>query len=96
MKTEFVLVECIGTYRMRYMVEVPEGKTDWAADTVVCEGAKEFSQQYLGEQIISQRVLTKKEVLELCDQDNRYTDSWSSKKKFEAFVTPWKGEDGKN
>jgi hypothetical protein len=95
MKTEFVLVECIGTFRMRYMVEVPEGKKEWALDTVTCEEAKEFSQHFVGEQIISQRVLTKEEVIIECDEDNAYAKSWPKEQKMNVFVTPWKDKDGK-
>lgn len=94
MKKEYVLIEAVGTFRMRYMVEVPEGKSAWASDAVVLSEAKEFSQHYLGEQIISQRVLTEKEVLELCDEDNAYAKSWTDEKKMSAFVTQWTDEDG--
>lgn len=87
METEFVLVEAISQYRMRYVVEVPKGKADWAGDTVVCEEAKEFSQKHLGEVIMSERVVSKAEILEMCDEDNGYVTSWSPEKKFEAFVT---------
>ena len=90
MKKEYVLVECIGTFHMRYMVEVPEGKSEYALDTVALNDAKEFSQQYLGEQIISKRVLTKKEVLELCDEDNPYSKAWTKDHKLKSFVTEWK------
>jgi hypothetical protein len=66
--TEWVLVECTATYRMRYMVEVPKDKAEWALDTVTMSEAKEFSQEYLGEQIISHRVISQEEALELCDK----------------------------
>jgi hypothetical protein len=95
MKKEYVLVECIGTYRMRYMVEVPEGKPEYALDTVACDEANEFSQKYLGEQVFSHRVLSKEDVLKLCDEDNEYCQLWPDKKKIETFVTEW-SEDGKN
>lgn len=87
METEFVLVEAISQYRMRYVVEVPKGKADWAGDTVVCEEAKEFSQKHLGEVIVSERVVSKAEILEMCDEDNGYVASWSTAKKFDAFTT---------
>jgi len=45
-ETEWVLVECISTFRERYMVEVPKGKADWALDTVTMNEAKEFSQKH--------------------------------------------------
>ena len=87
-ETELVLVECIQQYRMRYVVEVPVGKSDWALDTVTMEEAVEFSQLSLGETIISHRVMSNDEVLKLCDIDNDYCKSWDAEKKFEVFVTP--------
>jgi len=95
--TEFVLVETVQTFRHRYVVEVPRGKSDWALDTVSMKEAKEFSQQHLGETIVSHRVIASDEVLRLCDQDNDYCKSWSEDKKFDSFVTEWKsGESSVN
>lgn len=94
METEFVLVECVSQFRMRYVVEVPKGKAEWALDTVTCNDAVEFSQEHLGETIVSHRVLKDRvEVIELCDQDNAYCKPWEDEKKFEVFVTPWKEEE---
>lgn len=87
--TEWVLVECVSTFRERYMVEVPKGKKEYALDTVTCEDAKEFSQEHLGEQIVSHRVVTETEALEICDVDNAYTKSWSEESKLNAFFTTW-------
>ena len=87
METELVLVECIQTYRMRYMVEVPVGRAGWALDTVSCDEAKEFSQLSLGETIVSHRVVSKDEVLKICDEDNDYCHSWTDEQKFDVFVT---------
>lgn len=89
--TEWVLVEAISTFRERYMVEVPVGKSKWALDTVTMQEAKEFSQQHIGEQIISHRVVTKKEALKICDIDNDYCKSWNDENKINCFFTK-KGE----
>ena len=86
-ETELVLVECIQQYRMRYVVEVPIGKSEWALDTVTMEEAVEFSQLNLGETIVSHRVVSNDEVVQLCDEDNDYCSSWDTEKKFEVFVT---------
>lgn len=86
-ENEWVLVECISTFRERYMVEVPKGKSEWAMDTVVMNEAKEFSQEHLGETIVSHRVVTKEEALTMCDVDNDYCSSWSEEKKLDAFFT---------
>jgi hypothetical protein len=99
-ETQWVLVEAISTLRMRYMVEVPIGnddydndKSEWALDTVTMQEAKEFSQEFLGEQIVSHRVVTKEEALALCDKDNDYCISWDEETKMKNFFTPWKKED---
>jgi len=89
-ETEFVLVECISTFRQRYVVEVPKGKSEWALDTVTMNNAQEFSQENIGEQVISHRVVNKDEILELCDKDNDYAKTWNDEYKFNTFVTSWK------
>ena len=93
-ETQLVLVECVSTFRQRYMVEVPVGtddygndKTLWALDTVTMQEAKEFSQEYLGEQIVSHRVVTYDEALSLCDKDNDYVVSWDIETKVKNFFT---------
>ena len=86
-ETQLVLVECIQQYRMRYVVEVPFGKLAWADDTVVMDEAKEFSQLSLGETLISSRVVSRDQVLKLCDEDNNYCQSWTDEEKLESFVT---------
>ena len=99
-QTQWVLVETISTFRQRYMVEVPIGidnygknKIDWALDTVTMEEAKEFSQEHIGELIVSHRVVTKEEALSLCDKDNDYTISWPEEQKINTFFTLCKEED---
>jgi hypothetical protein len=91
-ETQWVLVEAISTFRERYMVEVPVGtdrygkdKTLWALDTVTMGEAKEFSQQHLGETIVSHRVVTEEEGLELCDIDNDYAKAWNDELKKKTF-----------
>ena len=93
-ETQLVLVECVSMFRMRYLVEVPIGiddygydKKEWALDTVTMEEAKEFSQQHIGETIVSSRVISKEEALALCDQDNDYAANWSEEQKIEQFFT---------
>jgi hypothetical protein len=70
---QYVLVEAIQQYRMRYVVEL--GKDDpaaWALDTVTMNEAKELSQQDLGETIVSHRVLPGglEEAIALARTDN--------------------------
>lgn len=90
MKTKLVLVDTITQYRMRYLVEVPEGKEDWALDIVTMEEAKDFSQLHLGETIVSHRTVSKKEALAQFRLDNSYLARWSDKQILDAAVTPYK------
>ena len=89
-ETELALVEAVSTFRMRYVVEVPKGKTLWALDTVSMNEAEDFSQEHLGEHIVSHRVVNKDEVIALCDVDNDYCQDWDSDHKIKVFVTDWK------
>jgi hypothetical protein len=93
-ETEWVLVECVSTFRTRYMVEVPKGNSEWALDSVTMHEAKEFSQEHLGEQIVSHRTVTKKEALLLCDVDNDYIGEWDKETKMKNFFTTWKEQNG--
>ena len=86
-RTKLVLVECVASYRMRYVVEAPIDHPEYALDTVSMMEAKEFSQLYLGETIMSHRVLSKDEVIKLCDEDNTYVKTWNDEQKLNAFVT---------
>ena len=86
-ETEWVLVEAISQFRERYMVEVPKGKAEWALDTVTMNQAQEFSQEHLGEVIVSHRVVSFDEAMKLCDKDNHYCSAWSDEKKLDAFFT---------
>ena len=84
---ELVLVEAISTFRMRYVVEVPKGKKEWALDTVSCNDAEELSQEHIGEQIVSHRVIDKDEYLRIFHEDNEYLSSWDEEYKFNRFIT---------
>jgi len=84
---EFVLIETMSVYRMRYVVEVPKGKPSWAEDTVVLEEAKEFSQKHISEEIFSSRVLDKEEVVKLFHTDNDYLSNQSPETIIDKWVT---------
>ena len=83
----WVMVEAVHTFRMRYMVEVPAEHPEYALDTVTMNDAKEFSQEFIGQQIVSHRVVTEEEALQLCDTDNYYCKNWHDQKKIETFFT---------
>ena len=99
-ETQLVLVETVSMFRQRYMVEVPVGtdeqendKSLWALDTVSCNEAKEFSQEHLGETIVSHRVVSRKEAMTLCDTDKEYASNWNDDMKVKAFYTPWEDKE---
>ena len=83
----WVMVECISTFRNRYVVEVPEDHTEYALNTVVLGQANELSQSWLGETIVSHRVVTEEEALKICDTDNEIYSNWSREKKIDLFFT---------
>ena len=96
---QWVLVETVNTFRNRYMIQTPIGidayganKADWALDTFTMNEAEDFSQEHIGEQIISHRVVSEAEALKMCDVDNDYASEWSDKKKIEVFFTKFKAE----
>lgn len=83
----WVLVETVQMFRHRYVVEAPASNPEYALDDVTCETAKEFSQQHLGETIVSHRVISGAEALVLCDIDNDYCASWDDEHKIKTFFT---------
>lgn len=87
MANKWVMVECVSMFRMRYMVEAPEEHPEYALDTVTMNEAKEFSQEHLGETIVSHRVVTEEEALVISDVDNHYCKHWSQEQKISAFFT---------
>lgn len=82
---KYYLVECMSTYRMRYVVKAK--CAEHAEDAVACEEAKEFSQKWVGENIMSTHEITHEHIIKMCDEDNDYVKTWSNDKKMETFVT---------
>lgn len=83
----WVMVETIGMFRQRYMVEVDQEHPEYALDDVTMERPKEFSQKYLGETITSHRVVSEEEALDICDVDNDYCQGWTEEQKIKSFFT---------
>jgi len=92
---EYVLVETIETFRIRYLVPVPKGNADWALDTVAMDEGTQFSQLYLGETIVSHRVVSFDEAIALADEDNEWAVDWPVEQKVKAFFTPEIQDDGR-
>lgn len=90
----WVLVECIGQYRTRYLVQTPSNHPEWALDTVTMDEAREFSQKWLGETIVSHRVVSRKEALAQCRADNDYAAGFTDRQLELNFFTPVDPEGG--
>ena len=88
--SKYVMVDTISQFRMRYVVEVPddvenpsEGKypctpEQYASDSVTCEDTREFSQEHLGETIVSTREVPLEEAIAQWRKDNGGAfDVWS-------------------
>ena len=93
---DYIVVTCISTHRMRYVMHkddlrklntdvTPTDKdlVDWALDTVTLEECEEFSQLHLGEQIVDHYECTEEEMLGFFDRDNDYLKGWSTDYKIE-------------
>lgn len=89
--SKFVMVTAISQFRMRYVVEVPESfsgsPADYAKDTVVCDEAVEFSQEYLGETIIDSHEVDLELAVSQYRIDNPAFSAWSDQKIIETGVT---------
>lgn len=86
-KTAWVLVECIQQYVTKYMVECPVDFPEYSIDTVTAGGAKEFSQHFIGENILSYQVHTLDEAIAQCDLENEYFKKSTINQKVQAFFT---------
>jgi len=92
---DYVVVTCVSSYRMRYVMhkddlqklntEKPVDPIEWANDTVTMEQCEEFSQEHMGEYILDTFEMTEDEVIELFDKDNDYLSSWPNEKKIESI-----------
>ena len=93
MSKDYVVVTCISSYRMRYVMhkddlqklntEKQVNGIEWAEDTVTMEECEEFSQKHMGEYIIDTVKMNEKDMLELFDKDNDYLSGWTKDQKLE-------------
>lgn len=87
---EYVLVETISIFRMQYLVQVPKGKKEYALDTVTMNEANEFTQEWVGENLINARVVTTEQALEICDELNDYAKRGQMRKIKVFYTVDWK------
>jgi hypothetical protein len=55
----------------------------WLEDMVVCEEVEEFSQKYIGEQILESFIVDEEKMLEMFDKKNDYLAGWSKEQKID-------------
>ena len=101
----YVVTTVVSTHRMRYAIPISamseEGDmplpTDQAInyiqDSVTMEEVKEFSQHWMGENIVDTFVLDKERVLNLFDRDNDYLKEWTEDQKIN-YIHDWKEKRG--
>lgn len=88
---DYVVVTTVSNHRMRYVIHKddlqkmnPEQKVqpiEWAQDAVTCQDVEEFSQDWLGEQIVDTQMMSEEEMLDLFNRDNDYLASWTKEQK---------------
>ena len=106
MSNDYVVVTCISTHRMRYVMhkdDLRKLNTDmdptekdlvvWAQDTVTCQECEEFSQEWLGEQIVDTYECSEDEMLGFFDRDNNYLKGWDRDYKIKHVRKSLKGCD---
>ena len=81
------VVETIRTFRHKYVVECQS--LDHAYDTVAMEEADEFSQMYLGEQLISGREISRDEFNSMNEDLRLYGDGTHYRPE---HGSPWMGD----
>ena len=89
-KTKLVLVDTVSSFRIRYVVEVPEDASEEIAHDFVLNGdPKELSQVHTKEEVVGSRVVTDKQYLKVFDSDNEYLSSWPDEMKLDKFINRW-------
>lgn len=83
---QYAIVTVISSYRTRYAVPVKDEdfKTVERVKTMVADNeVDEFSQLWLGEQIIDAQVVDQHQMLNMFDVENEYLKGWSTKQKID-------------
>lgn len=98
---KYAVVTTIQTFRHRYVVPVddlqalnpdhPVEPEAWLSDMVTLNEVEEFSQFYLGEDIIDSWVMNEEQMLALFDEDNPYLRGWTREQKLN-HVKKWRAE----
>ena len=94
MANRYVILTAISTFKIRYAIpeealsaDTDQRLIDKATDAVIAERVEEFSQEWLGETVIDERVCTEEEMLEIFDRENDYLKSWTREQKIHHIRT---------
>lgn len=103
MSKDYVVVTCISSFRMRYVMHKDDlqklnpnkvvDPIEWANDTVAMEQCEDFSQEWMGEYISDAYLVSEEEMLELFDRDNDYLKGWTREQKLNLVRTSLKKKD---
>lgn len=101
---KYAIATVISSFRQRYVVPVEalqdlnenfdldeEFALVWLEEEVMSERVKEFSQHWLGEQVVDTELVTQERILEIFNNDNKYLEGWTEDKKLE-WINKWKDE----
>lgn len=99
---KYAIVTVAATFRQRYVVPTEELQQlnqdidlneayalEWVEECVHAEEVKEFSQKFLGEQVVDKEIIDQSRLLEIFDRENEYLSTWDEEKKLN-FINDWK------
>ena len=83
--SKLIMVETLSQFRIRYVLEVRDDKTEFTlADVELQEIDDEFSQKHLGEVLVGHREISYDEFFKLHDADNQ-CESWTPEQKMRCI-----------
>jgi|TARA_B110000908_G_C10240727_1_gene445910 hypothetical protein len=96
----YVVTTVISTHRMRYAIPMSELAEEgvmptvaeaisWTNDSVTMEEVEEFSQHWMGENIVDTFVLDEERVIQLLDRDNPHVADMTKEEKLKQ-IHNWK------
>lgn len=99
MSDEYIVVTTVQTFRHKYVVPVSALEKDGAdgdpvlgaMDWVTLQEVEEFSQEWLGEQIVDAVQMSQEKVLELVNKELPYIKTWTEQQKID-FINAWNEE----
>jgi len=103
MKDKYVKVDLISSFRQSYIIPyealqemnekvrlTDELAMQWAEESVMCEEVKEFSQKWIGENVVDVDIINTEKALELFKRDNKVlSEEWSTSKQLD-YINNWK------